>query len=262
MEQDDVYYVDVIVPKAVLLDDHTPAPEIVHPNECDAVWYQANASSVICDENDIVQAWRPEENLGVTATPAKPNTGTLRLAATGGMTFVSEINSGLVVQNALSDPKQFSLAIRYSSALGEARSLLTVNPSECDTYLFLAEKEGHVIWQDQQDHATLSLPAPKGGGWILAGFDEGMLSLTTAPDSGNIGPVHQTKTRAENLRAAFDGACDLFIGCRSHRKGILKTLGTSQVHDVLLWIDQDWTKGDPAKLAAALRYCENQGTPL
>jgi len=52
---------------------------------------------------------------------------------------------------------------------------------------------------------------------------------------------------------------DLFIGCRSHRKGILKTLGTSVVHDVLIWLDH--AASTPAALEQVARTCRYAEAP-
>jgi hypothetical protein len=260
MDQSEPFFVDVKVPEAVLLSVPAKAAGTMRPDTCDAVWYKADQTSLTCNDAGVVQAWRAQEGRGTTATPVKPNNDNLRLSGTGGLMFDAEINAGLVVENALFAATTFTLAVRYSSDHGEARSLLTLNPSDYDSYLFLAEKDGVISWQDQQDHAALSQPAPKGGGWIIAGCNHGRLSLATAPDGGMPSAPLQSEVGTAEIQAALTGACDLFIGCRSHRKGILKTLGSARIHDVLLWVDQDYCSANQTPLAAVLRHCESQGT--
>lgn len=34
------------------------------------------------------------------------------------------------------------------------------------------------------------------------------------------------------------GAAELFIGCRSHRSGLAKTLGSARISDVIYWPDR------------------------
>lgn len=261
MGQSVPYFVDVVVPEAVLLPPQPVVKALVHPNEHGAVWYCADRASVTTNDDGAVQDWAPQKGLGVVAVPVKPNLGNLRCADDGGLQFERAINAGLVLNDALIDPTRFSCAIRYSSEFGDARTLITINPADHDTYLFLSEKDGHISWQDQQDQAMISVPAPKSGGWIAVGFDAGKLSLAVAVE----GEVFSKPTVHEGAKAeiavAFTGANDLFIGCRSHRKGILKTLGVSCVYDLLLWIDEDVCRRNQRALNDACRYCENESTP-
>jgi hypothetical protein len=253
------YFVDIEVPETVLLECDDVAVAALHPNDNGAVWYRADALTVHRDDSGVVQKWSPQNELGTAAEPVKPNTDNLRLSEMGGLSFEREVNAGLVIDDALVDPMTFSCAIRFASDHGEARTLLTVNPRDHDSYLFLSEKDGHISWQDQKDQSTASIPTPKRGGWIVAGFNEGKLSLSTASVGADVGlPVSSEAMKAE-LAADFLGASDIFIGCRSHRKGITKTLGSSRVMDVLLWIDQDVCAKNPDQLNAVLRHCENEG---
>lgn len=254
------YFVDLEVPKAVLLPEEPVAAQPIHPNACGAVWYKADEAYLICNDTGTVQQWLPQEGVGETAIPSKPNTDNLRLSTARGLQFEREVNAGMVIKNALVGPSQFSCAVRYTSDTGDARTLLTVNPTDYYTYLFLTEKDGRIRWQDQKDQSDVSVPAPRNGGWIVVGFDAGKLSLTAASKGDDFGkPVHNNEPNTE-LANSFSGANDIFVGCRSHRKGILKTLGSSRLHDLLLWIDQDICNGDQPSLNAACRYCEAEGT--
>jgi hypothetical protein len=259
MDQGEPYFVDLEVPEAVLLSDSAVVQKLVHPNASGAVWYWADAASLICNDEGAVQQWVPQEGLGEAAVPAKPNTDNLHLSPDGGLNFEREVNAGLVINNALIAPTQFSCAIRYSSEFGDARTLLTINPSDHDTYLFLSEKDGHISWQDQKDQSAITIPAPKSGGWIVAGFDAGKLSLSVASEGDAFANPSFSECLKHEVAADFSGASDIFIGCRSHRKGILKTLGVSRIHDLLLWIDQDLCGGDHDVLNAVSRHCESKG---
>jgi hypothetical protein len=124
-----------------------------------------------------------------------------------------------------------------------------------------AEKDGHVSWQDQKDQSAITMPAPKGGGWVVVGFDAGRLSMSVAGDGMKFSKPMISEVSKQEVAVDFSGACDVFIGCRSHRKGILKTLGVSRIHDLLLWIDQDLCGGDHDVLNAVCRHCESKGAP-
>lgn len=258
MERFTPHYVDIVVPDAVLLPGDTSVEKKVHSNASATVWYQAQDASFTRDSDGAVIAWHPQAGTGSSATPVKPNEGNLRVAPKGGLSFQSEVNAGLVVEGALVEPEAFTIAVHYLSTQGEARSLITVNPSNQGNYVFLAEKEGALIWQDQDDEAALTMPAPKGGGWAIASYADGQLSLASTTMGADVGAALSTRSNTDGVRAALAGSCDLFIGCRSHRKGILKTLGTSTVLDVLVWTDRDCLS-DPAALSSTLRQCESEG---
>lgn len=254
------HFVDIEVPNAVLLVNDKPSLETVHPNDSGAVWYRADESSLHRNSSGAVQKWSPQKALGVEAVQAKPNDDNLRLSEKGGLCFEREVNAGLVVSDALVDPTSFSCAIRYASDYGDARTLLTVNPNEHDSYLFLSEKDGKISWQDQKGQSEVLMPAPKGGGWIIAGYDAGALSLTIAALGSDVVQPVSSDTLKSEIATDFQGASDVFFGCRSHRKGITKTLGSSRVMDVLLWIDQDVCSRETKQINAVLRHCENEGS--
>lgn len=245
------YFVDVSVPEAVVLDCSEPVS--AHPNTCNVIWYRAISSAMRCDDNDAVQEWHPDAGVGAVATPAEPNANQSRCAEEGGLIFQAGINSGLIIEGALVEPSAFSCAVRYRSDDGDARSLITVNPNAQDTYLFLTEKGGQIYWEDQQGSVSLSRPAPQNG-WVAVGYSHGKLSLSVAERAGGFGSV----LRSIDLRTALAGSSDVFIGCRSHRKGILKTLGASTIHDILIWADRDINAGKRQDLEAVFHYCEQE----
>ncbi|MEP5759933.1 MAG: hypothetical protein ABJ327_11635 [Litoreibacter sp.] len=249
------YFVDISVPEKVILGRSEPV--LNHPNIWDAVWYRAAPSAMHRDDNGAVQEWRPDAGVGTVATPSKPNTNHSRCAPDGGLVFQAGINAGFVIKDGLVEPPSFSCAIRYRSEDGEARSLITINPNEENTYLFLTEKDRQIYWQDQQGLVSLSLPAPQDG-WVAAGYSQGKLSLTVAQHGEYFGPILRSDAGADKLRTALSGSSDVFIGCRSHRGGIKKTLGSSTIHDILIWIDRDINTGDRLGLEAVRQYCERK----
>jgi hypothetical protein len=254
------HFVDIEVPEAVLLPvQGLSLANAIDQSTCGAVWYHASRDALTFDAEGAVTSWRPQDSVGISASPAEPNAGNLKVAQAGGLAFQSKINAGMVVPEAMVEPTSFTLAVRFTSEDGEARSLLTVNPNDHDTYLFLSEREGLVSWQDQQDEVNLSVPSPVAGGWVIGGYHEGVLSLATAPFGGAVSNPIRSSMPSGEIKAAMKGASDLFIGCRSHRKGILKTLGASRIHDILLWVDQDHCSDEDPDLQAALRFCETMG---
>jgi hypothetical protein len=258
-------FVDIDLPDAVILCD-APAPDVpkaaamLHPNDADAIWYRGHASAMTLGSGGAIAHWAPENGLGIAARTAEPNDGHARLTPSGGVAYIREVNGGFVVDAALVEAEQFCCAIRLKSPEGQARTIITLNPSGGGNYLFLSEKDGMLEWRDDARSVEVTMPAPGPDIWVLAGYDHGTLSLTAAK-TGTKFPAPQSSPDASAVLAtALAGPSDLFIGCRSHRKGILKTLGSSVIHDVLFWLDTAGTTPDALdKITQACRFAEAQG---
>ncbi|SFT16875.1 hypothetical protein SAMN04488040_0019 [Sulfitobacter marinus] len=257
-------FVDIDLPDAVILRD-TAAPTgavslAIHPNDAEAVWYRGHEAAMTLSEGGAITGWTPENGLGITARPAKPNQDHARPAPEGGVVFIREVNCGLVVNAAVVEAEQFCCALRLRSPDAQARTLVTLNPADGDNYLFLSEKDGVLEWRDDTGSIELSLPAPGPDMWVLAGYDHGKLSLTASKTGMHFPAPQITPDASTSLNDALTGPNDLFVGCRSHRKGIVKTLGSSVINDVLLWLDNAGTTADDlAKIARACRFVETQG---
>jgi hypothetical protein len=263
-------FVDIDLPEAVLLRD-APVLEIsepkvpkaaltLHPNDADAIWYRGHGAAMTLSPEGGILAWTPENGLGIAAHPAEPNEGHARLTPAGGIAYIREVNGGFVVNAAVVEAEQFCCAVRLTSPEGQARTLITLNPAGGDNYLFLSEKEGLLDWRDDAGSVEVTMPSPGPDMWVLAGYDHGRLSMTAAKTGAKV-PASQTSlTASASLATALSGSSDLFIGCRSHRKGILKTLGSSVIHDVLFWLDIAGTKpADLDRITQACRFAEAQG---
>ena len=267
MEIFEPVFIDINVPDQVLLrkDPLTPPPPkpctpASHPNDTDAIWYCGHAPAMTLNSDGAILIWQPENNLGGPARQAEPNTGQARLGENGGVIYHREINGGFVVDAAIVDAEKFCCALRVKSEQGQARTLLTVNPTLHDNYLFASEKDGMLEWRDDGGTASVSMPSPGGEFWVLLGYDSGKLRMSAAK-VGDVFPTSQTSAEnATELAVALAEANDLFIGCRSHRKGILKTLGASTIFDVLIWLDHDGgTAVDQSKITQACRFVESGG---
>jgi hypothetical protein len=105
-----------------------------------------------------------------------------------------------------------------------------------------------LLAKDRQSSVEVSVPVARGRGVKLAilGFDGRMLRL-----------------RLGNARAEAGGKipglahpADFFIGCRSNRAGLTKTLGASQLHEVLFWPDRCLPGSEEAEDLATLAALE------
>ena len=237
-------YLDIDLPNRVLLNwENTliskadPVP-LSHPNDCGAIWYRAHADAFDINGDGTVKGWAPENQLGNPCVPVQPNPGKGRLGKNGALKFDSGVNTGLVSVNALIDAQQFSLAIRFNSPINEARTLITINPDGHENYLFLKEQDGQLEWQDRKGLSRVSTPGLSGDYWVVVSSTRGALTIATSQDGVSFNNAPPS-TPNPAIASALVGPSSLFVGCRSHRTGILKTLGQSAIKDILFWIDQD-----------------------
>lgn len=220
------------LPKAALLDGST-ADLAASITAAGGLWLNGDAQDVRLDADGVVLGWQ-STNGAHEALPTKPNEGHGRWVATetgGGLQCRTGVHCGLVLPDVLARAERFSMAIFYrSDPAVEGRTLLTVNGAgDSATYLFLADYGDRLLVKDTSEGLSLEVPKTPGGTglrFVLVSIDRGRIALQ---DSG--GPVH----RADGLAPALPKRASLFIGARSHRSGLQKTLGEAVIEDVLLW---------------------------
>ncbi len=216
-------------------------------DEAGAAWYRALPDDLECGDDLAITGWRASTQSPL-ALPAEPNRNASFYKAVPGLSgleFVAERNCGFVVPAITRTAADFSFAVRFAADPGEMRSLLTLNMAARRNYVFLAETDGQIIFKTQDNSGSVSLPlGPRDQGprWLVAGFSGGRFCLARGGDA----PV-----MAETSRHEIGGPGDLFIGCRSHRAGLLKTLGAGVISDVIFWPLNVLDKADPAARAQA-----------
>lgn len=217
---------------------------------------RSGGARFIAREADIVRTdgaitgWR-ESRMAVEAATAGPNSGSSRFEAgpPGALICQEGANCGFTLPGFAPEVEAFTVAMIYRSD-GEAKTLASVFAGQANNMIFLTESEGQLLAKDKLSTVEVRLPVPTGRGVKLAmlGFDGRSLRLslgdTTAEAGGKIpGLAHPA---------------DFFIGCRSNRGGLVKTLGQSQLHEVLFWPDRclpgSTDAEDQAALAALRRY--------
>lgn len=233
------------LPDAVVLK---PMPPGFTQRFCDsgAVWLCAEPVLLMeSGQTDTSPDWQARCG-EVIAAPAEPNTGNSQrtmLAGISCLAFRPKVNCGYCIPEALSGDGPFSIAVIYASSMqNEPRSLVTINPVDDDNYLFLSERDNAIELTDKQGSFSIRHPVTQEcKGFRLAIFSrtkEGYaLALNRQAPRREIAPVDNLED--DEPRLDVSGTSDLFIGCRSHRKGILKTLGEMLLADVFLWPDKD-----------------------
>ena len=183
--------------------------------EADIVWRDGS-----------IAGWR-EQNGAVEAVTAGPNSGNSRFQ--WGLVCQEGVNCGFTLPGFAPEVEAFTVAVVYRSE-GEARTLASVSTGQSNNMIFLAEAEGRVLAKDRAGAMEVSLPVNRGAGAKLAllGYDGRSLRLglgnQRAEVSGTIpGMAHPA---------------DFFIGCRSNRAGLAKTLGQSVLYEVMFWPDR------------------------
>lgn len=187
-------------------------------------WFQA-APGWVAPDGGAIAEWRPRAGQGL-ALPAAPNRGNARLDAEG-LRLTAGTNCGFCVAGAAADAADFSFAVICRPGAEDLRTLLTLNLQGTKNYLFLSQQSGQVSFKSQSESGEVSLPLPPGTpALVIAGFSRGRFFLRAG------GEVAQSATPPDT---AITGPADLFIGCRSHREGLPKTLGEGHIAQVVFW---------------------------
>jgi len=245
---------DADLPAAALLGAEAPALAAA-VTSVGGRWYQTAPEWLSLDDCTITE-WRPRAGQGL-ALPAQPNRGNGKLTAAG-LRLIPSTNCGFCITGAAADAANFSFAVLCRPGADELRTLLTLNLQGTKNYLFLSHQSGQVSFKSQSDSGEVTLPVPAGAGpgpmpqgtdlLLIAGFSRGRFFLRAG------GELAQSATRPDT---AITGSADLFIGCRSHRDGLPKTLGDGHIAQVFFWpvnILDPKEQAGPRQLAALDDY--------
>jgi hypothetical protein len=196
---------------------------------------------------DRITGWR-EARKAVDAATTEPNTGNSRFDGDA-LVLREGVNCGFVLPNFAPEVERFTVAVIYRSD-GEAKTLATVFTGQSNNMIFLSETEGRLRAKDKQSTIEVALPLSPANRAKLAVLSYDGRSLWLA-SGGQV-------ALAEGRVPAMAHPGDFFIGCRSNRSGLAKTLGTARLHEVMFWPDSALSVSeaaeDKAALAALHRY--------
>ena len=208
-----------------------------------ALWFRAIEASILRNE-DKITGWQ-DTTATRSAVTTEPNTGNSRFDPATPAAFLCETGThcGFVLDTPLSDGRCFTAAVIYSSPKGEAKTLLSVSTGQTNNLIFLSESEGRLAAKDRDSTVEVALP-------VLPGLHQPRLAILSFTGSDLRLSSHGSTNLAKGRVPAMDTAAEVFIGCRSNRAGLHKTLGQSRLHDVLIWPDRALlASADPADLA-------------
>jgi hypothetical protein len=179
---------------------------------------------------DKISGWR-EQYGAIEAVVAGPNSGNSQFHAgpPGAVVFLEGVNCGFTLPRFAAEVEAFTIAVVYRSE-GEAKTLASVFTGQSNNMIFLSESEGVLLAKDRESTVEVSVPVQRGAGVKLAllGFSVRSLWLE----------LGDCRAEGRGIIPGLQHPADFFIGCRSNRAGLGKTLGQSLVHEVLFWPDR------------------------
>jgi hypothetical protein len=207
-------------------DDHLLAEAVLRTGgarfvarDTDMVW-----------SNGKITGWR-EQYGAIEAVLAGPNSGNSQFQSgpPGAVIFQDGVNCGFTLPRFAAEVEAFTIAVVYRSE-GEAKTLASVFTGQANNMIFLSEGEGFLLVKDRENTLEVALPADRGTGVRLAllGFGGHSLKLR----------LGDRYAEGRSVIPGLQHSADFFIGCRSNRAGLGKTLGQSQMHEVLFWPDR------------------------
>ncbi len=222
--------IDKDLPPSILIGQEVRALQSSIAN-MGGVWFHADPDHVLIND-DVVTGWRAQgDGPEVIAVPTAPNDKNTQFdTSLSAFVFRSSLHCGLTLPNVVSAIRKFTVAIVFASPDEPARSLFSLNVGANNCMIFLSEAEGEIFAQDKSGAVRVASPVV---GRSLAkqlailSYDQGQLSLWTG--AGLV--------RHSGRPQGLDAPADLFIGCRSNRYGLAKTLGSSRIYDVMFWSD-------------------------
>lgn len=203
------------------------------------IWLSGDNGGLETDgASGAVTGWT-SVNGAVRAVPSQPNTGNSRTFVVDGrkgLATRSGENCGMVLSHVTPDATNFSFAVIYQpDAEAPAMTLLTLNTgyqvekSRDANYLFLSDDGKDLTVKDTNLDLHVQTP-------VTSPSDRPrMLIVTLAGDRLSIAENLGAPVISQGARPLLAHPADLFIGCRSHRKGLQKTLGQSTILDVFFW---------------------------
>jgi hypothetical protein len=194
--------------------------------------------------NGRITGWR-EARRAVEAVASAPNTGNgwFDAGPPGALICQEGVNCGFTLPAFAPEVERFTVAVIYRSE-GRAKTLASVFTGQANNMIFLSESEGVILAMDRMNTVQVSLPLPQAdrARLVMLAYDGRSLRLV----------LGEREAVAAARVPGMDHPADFFIGCRSNRAGLAKTLGQSRLHEVIFWPDRSLPGSSAAEDIAAL----------
>ncbi|MFV0493380.1 MAG: hypothetical protein ACK5M4_16325 [Pseudorhodobacter sp.] len=188
-------------------------------------------------DGEVVTGWRSADGQ-CRAVPTDPNDGNGRLAygsgGKAGMTCRTGLHCGMVLKAVSQRTDVFSVAaLVHLHPEEQARTIFTINSGSgsgrSNPYLFVSDDGNSFTIKDTSEALILSVPAlPRTNEAQLVAITLDGDRLSFRQGGGEVYSVTGTPPD-------LPGPVSLFIGARSQRPGLQKTLGQSVIADVFFW---------------------------
>lgn len=235
------------VPKACLLggEGQSLAAAVLASG---GLWFCAHTDEVLID-GDAITGWRAR--VGTHALrPTVPNTGgTVFDTACPSFVLHTGVHCGFTLPNAVKKLGQFTAVVIFAAPDDDIRSLFALNTGSANEMIFLSEAEGQIFAKDRAGGVAVYLPSPqhRSRRWRMAILSYTGRQLHLWADGAS--------AVGTGVALGMDGPADMFVGCRSNRAGLSKTLGAGRIRDVLFWDKRALLAEDNStELAALHRY--------
>lgn len=212
------------------------------------LWFAANTDEVLVD-GDAIVGWRARVG-GVDLRPSVPNAGDSDFD-TDNPSFVlhSGVHCGFTLAGAVQKVGRFTAAVIFAAPDDDIRTLLSLNTGVSNDMIFLSEADGQVFAKDRAGGVGVYLPSPQ--------RRDSRLRMAILSYTGR--DLHLWVDGAQaigtGVAVGMDRPADFFVGCRSNRAGLSKTLGAGRIRDVLFWDGRALlAEHSTAELAALHRY--------
>jgi len=192
------------------------------------LWFTAHPDEVLID-GDAITGWRARVG-GVDLRPSAPNQGGSRFGMDpNGFILRTGAHCGFTLQNAVQKLGRFTAAVVFAAPDEDIRSLFALNTGASNDMIFLSESEGQIFAKDRAGGVSVQLPAPaqRSARWRLAIVSYTGRGLHLWADGA--------AAYSQGVALGMEGPADMFIGCRSNRSGLAKTLGAGRIREVLFW---------------------------
>ena len=204
-----------------------------------AYWFRGDWDAFdVDDASGAIREWH-STGRQTSAKPADPNEGNGLLAEVGqyaGLRCTEGVNCGLVVPRITDSAGTFSMAVIYQpDRENPSKTLLTLNTGYSggtdaeSNYLFLSDAGDFFTVKDVRGAVEITAPVTSNPQGLR------MAVVTLAGDTLALAENLSPPVVMQGADAGMRTAADLFIGCRSHRSGLKKTLGGATVLEVLFW---------------------------
>ena len=250
---------DIDLPRGALLDGCV-ADLMAVLSQSDGTWLHGDTASFELDaDGETLIGWGAMDGRN-KAIPTTPNTGNGRrvLTSTGqGLRCIPGEHCGFVLPQFTERTNTFTMAVLFHDVnQADPRTLLSLfndDKKRGSKYLFLSDNGSTLVVKDTEEGLVLEVPKdpePQGLRCLMVSVCEDRIALRQG-----LGRIHEQTGLPLNMT----GPASLFIGARSHRNGLLKTLGASVIEDVLFWPGHSLlmprSPQDETQMLAFERYC-------